>query len=83
MSWNPALEPDCPQGSGVDAIETLIISLAAGRRRVYSFVRFINAAMLMAKRGKDFFGHGFRGAIAVDAQVAVAVGGQAFGRKPR
>ncbi len=28
MSWNPALEPDCPKGDAVDAIETLIIPRA-------------------------------------------------------
>ena len=25
MSWNPALDPDCPKGDAVDAIETVII----------------------------------------------------------
>jgi len=28
MSWNPALDPHCPLGDGVDAIETLIIPRA-------------------------------------------------------
>lgn len=28
MSWNPALDPDCPTGDAVDAIETLIIPRA-------------------------------------------------------
>ncbi|NNF71370.1 MAG: pirin family protein [Rhodobacteraceae bacterium] len=28
MSWNPALDPDCPAGDAVDAIETLIIPRA-------------------------------------------------------
>ena len=28
MSWNPALDPDCPTGDDVDAIETLIIPRA-------------------------------------------------------
>ncbi|MEL7027386.1 MAG: pirin family protein [Pseudomonadota bacterium] len=28
MSWNPALDPDCPTGDGVDAIETVIIPRA-------------------------------------------------------
>ena len=28
MSWNPALEPGCPDAIGVDAIETLIIPRA-------------------------------------------------------
>ena len=28
MSWNPALEPGCPDAVGVDAIETLIIPRA-------------------------------------------------------
>jgi len=28
MSWNPALDPSCPTGDGVDAIETLIIPRA-------------------------------------------------------
>lgn len=28
MSWNPALEPGCPDGVGLDAIETLIIPRA-------------------------------------------------------
>ena len=25
MSWNPALDPDCPTGDAVDAIETVIV----------------------------------------------------------
>ena len=28
MSWNPALDPDCPTGDSVDAIETVIVSRA-------------------------------------------------------
>ena len=28
MSWNPALDPDCPTGDAVDAIETVIVSRA-------------------------------------------------------
>jgi redox-sensitive bicupin YhaK (pirin superfamily) len=28
MSWNPALEPSCPSGAGIDSIETLIIPRA-------------------------------------------------------
>jgi hypothetical protein len=28
MSWNPALDPDCPMGDAVDAIETLIVPRA-------------------------------------------------------
>ena len=28
MSWNPALDPDCPTGDAVDAIETIIIPRA-------------------------------------------------------
>ena len=28
MSWNPALDPGCPDEIGVDAIETLIIPRA-------------------------------------------------------
>jgi len=28
MSWNPALDPHCPLGDGVDAIDTLIIPRA-------------------------------------------------------
>ena len=28
MSWNPALDPDCPKGDAVDAIETVIIPRA-------------------------------------------------------
>ena len=28
MSWNPALDPDCPTGDAVDAIETVIIPRA-------------------------------------------------------
>ena len=28
MSWNPALDPDCPTGDGIDAIETVIIPRA-------------------------------------------------------
>ena len=28
MSWNPALEPGCPDEIGIDAIETLIIPRA-------------------------------------------------------
>lgn len=28
MSWNPALDPECPKGDAVDAIETLIIPRA-------------------------------------------------------
>lgn len=28
MSWNPALDPHCPTGDGVDAIETLIVPRA-------------------------------------------------------
>ncbi|MGR3374377.1 pirin family protein [Pseudooceanicola nanhaiensis] len=28
MSWNPALDPDCPKGDAVDAIETLIVPRA-------------------------------------------------------
>ncbi|GGL65870.1 pirin family protein [Wenxinia marina] len=28
MSWNPALDPDCPTGDAVDAIETLIVPRA-------------------------------------------------------
>ncbi len=28
MSWNPALEPGCPDEIGVDSIETLIIPRA-------------------------------------------------------
>ena len=28
MSWNPALDPNCPLGDGVDAIDTLIIPRA-------------------------------------------------------
>ena len=28
MSWNPAIEPGCPDEVGVDAIETLIVSRA-------------------------------------------------------
>lgn len=27
MSWNPALEPNCPDAIGIDAIETLISSI--------------------------------------------------------
>ena len=28
MSWNPALDPDCPKGDAVDAIETVIVPRA-------------------------------------------------------
>lgn len=28
MSWNPALEPACPEVRSLDAIETLIVPLA-------------------------------------------------------
>jgi len=28
MSWNPTLDPHCPKGSAVDAIDTLIIPRA-------------------------------------------------------
>ncbi len=28
MSWNPSLEPGCPDAAGVDAIETLIVPRA-------------------------------------------------------
>ncbi|WP_223421132.1 pirin family protein [Tateyamaria pelophila] len=28
MSWNPALDPDCPKGDAVDAIETIIVPRA-------------------------------------------------------
>ncbi|TNF57831.1 MAG: pirin family protein [Rhodobacteraceae bacterium] len=28
MSWNPALDPDCPKGDAIDAIETVIIPRA-------------------------------------------------------
>jgi redox-sensitive bicupin YhaK (pirin superfamily) len=28
MSWNPALDPHCPTGAGIDAIETLIVPRA-------------------------------------------------------
>ena len=28
MSWNPALDPDCPTGDAVDAIETVIVPRA-------------------------------------------------------
>ena len=28
MSWNPALDPHCPTGDEVDAIETLIVPRA-------------------------------------------------------
>jgi redox-sensitive bicupin YhaK (pirin superfamily) len=28
MSWNPALDPDCPTGDAVDAIETVIVARA-------------------------------------------------------
>ncbi|WP_019954874.1 pirin family protein [Yoonia vestfoldensis] len=28
MSWNPALDPDCPTGDAVDAIDTVIVSRA-------------------------------------------------------
>ena len=28
MSWNPALEPHCPAGAGIDAIETVIVPRA-------------------------------------------------------
>lgn len=28
MSWNPALEPTCPEAENLDAIETLIIPRA-------------------------------------------------------
>lgn len=28
MSWNPALDPECPTGDGVDAIETVIVPRA-------------------------------------------------------
>jgi hypothetical protein len=28
MSWNPSLEPGCPDAVGVDAIETLIVPRA-------------------------------------------------------
>jgi hypothetical protein len=28
MSWNPCLEPTCPSGEAVDAIETLIVPRA-------------------------------------------------------
>lgn len=28
MSWNPALDPTCPTGAGIDAIETLIVPRA-------------------------------------------------------
>jgi len=28
MSWNPALDPDCPIGDAVDAIETVIVPRA-------------------------------------------------------
>ena len=30
MSWNPALDPDCPTGDAVDAIETVIVPRAPG-----------------------------------------------------
>jgi len=28
MSWNPALDPDCPTGDAIDAIETVIVPRA-------------------------------------------------------
>ena len=28
MSWNPALDPDCPTGDAVDSIETVIVPRA-------------------------------------------------------
>ena len=28
MSWNPCLEPTCPSGQAIDAIETLIVPRA-------------------------------------------------------
>lgn len=31
MSWNPALEPGCPDAVGIGAIETLIIPRAPDR----------------------------------------------------
>ncbi len=30
MSWNPALDPHCPTGAEIDAIETLIVPRARG-----------------------------------------------------
>ncbi|RFB85092.1 hypothetical protein B5K08_26575 [Rhizobium leguminosarum bv. trifolii] len=45
MSWNPAIEPGCPDQVGVDAIETLIVPRARdlGGFEVRRFVSYQGA----------------------------------------
>ncbi|WP_226780846.1 pirin family protein [Oceaniglobus trochenteri] len=73
MSWNPTLDPHCPTGDGVDAIETLIVSRArdvAGfavrralpaprRQMVGPFIFFdqMGPAELLPNRGLDIRPH--------------------------
>jgi redox-sensitive bicupin YhaK (pirin superfamily) len=73
MSWNPALDPDCPNGDAVDSIETVIIprardlggfevrrALPAPRRQmVGSFIFFdqMGPAEFLPSRGMDVRPH--------------------------
>lgn len=73
MSWNPALDPDCPEGDAVDAIETVIIPRARDlggfevrralpapkRQMVGSFIFFdqMGPAEFLPARGMDVRPH--------------------------
>ena len=72
MSWNPALEPGCPDAIGVDAIETLIIPRARDlgsfevrralpapkRQMVGPFIFFDQAGPAEFITGQTFFADG-------------------------
>ena len=73
MSWNPALDPDCPTGDAVDAIETVIIprardlggfevrrALPAPRRQMvgpFIFFDQMGPAEFLPSRGMDVRPH--------------------------
>ena len=44
MSWNPALQPGCPDAIGIDAIETLIVPRS--RPRQEQLIRAVEAERL-------------------------------------
>ncbi|SMX22365.1 pirin family protein [Boseongicola aestuarii] len=73
MSWNPALDPDCPTGDAIDAIETVIVprardlggfevrrALPAPRRQMvgpFIFFDQMGPAELLPTRGLDVRPH--------------------------